>query len=52
MTTGVFCVFRSDYEDFLRDIAKQFTQHLPSRVDSYMASSVQVIVNNFCHNTN
>ncbi|KHN02293.1 HEAT repeat-containing protein 7A like [Glycine soja] len=32
---------RSDYEDFLRDIAKQFTQHLPSRVDSYMASTVQ-----------
>ncbi|XP_022634964.1 protein SHOOT GRAVITROPISM 6 isoform X6 [Vigna radiata var. radiata] len=32
---------RSDYEDFLRDIAKQFTQHLPIRVDSYMASSVQ-----------
>ncbi|XP_047154119.1 protein SHOOT GRAVITROPISM 6-like isoform X2 [Vigna umbellata] len=31
----------SDYEDFLRDIAKQFTQHLPIRVDSYMASSVQ-----------
>jgi len=46
MTTGVFCVFRSDYEDFLRDIAKQFTRHLPSRVDSYMASSVQVIVHN------
>ncbi|XP_020212119.1 protein SHOOT GRAVITROPISM 6 isoform X1 [Cajanus cajan] len=32
---------RSDYEDLLRDIAKQFTQHLASRVDSYMASTVQ-----------
>jgi len=47
----VFCVYRSDYEDFLRDIAKQFTQHLPIRVDSYMASSVQVPVHNFCYNT-
>ncbi|RYR03647.1 hypothetical protein Ahy_B06g082747 isoform C [Arachis hypogaea] len=32
---------RSDYEDFLRDIAKQFIQHLPSRVDTYMAATVQ-----------
>ncbi|KAF7818681.1 protein SHOOT GRAVITROPISM 6 isoform X1 [Senna tora] len=32
---------RSNYEDFLRDIAKQFIQHLPSRADTYMASTVQ-----------
>ncbi|XP_061352593.1 protein SHOOT GRAVITROPISM 6 isoform X2 [Gastrolobium bilobum] len=32
---------RSDYEDLLRDIAKQFVQHLPSRVDTYMASAMQ-----------
>ncbi|KAK4272815.1 hypothetical protein QN277_021318 [Acacia crassicarpa] len=32
---------RSEYEDFLRDIAKQFTQHLPSRLDTYMASTIQ-----------
>ncbi|XP_050910531.1 protein SHOOT GRAVITROPISM 6 isoform X7 [Lathyrus oleraceus] len=34
---------RSDYEDFLRDTAKQFTQHLLSRVDTYIASTVQVL---------
>ncbi|KAL5740899.1 hypothetical protein ACOSQ2_030079 [Xanthoceras sorbifolium] len=32
---------RSDYEDFVRDIARQFVQHLPSRVDNYMASTIQ-----------
>ncbi|XP_019425603.1 PREDICTED: protein SHOOT GRAVITROPISM 6 isoform X3 [Lupinus angustifolius] len=32
---------RSDYVDFLRDIAKQFMQYLPSRIDTYMASTVQ-----------
>ncbi|KAK9079338.1 hypothetical protein SSX86_001009 [Deinandra increscens subsp. villosa] len=32
---------RSDYQDFLRDIARQFIQHLASRVDNYMASTVQ-----------
>ncbi|KZV15223.1 protein SHOOT GRAVITROPISM 6, partial [Dorcoceras hygrometricum] len=32
---------RSDYEDFLRDLAKQFTQHMPSWVDTYMASIIQ-----------
>lgn len=34
--------FRSDYEDFLRDLAKQITQNMASRVDTYMASIVQV----------
>lgn len=33
--------FRSDYEDFVRNLAKQFTQHLSSRVDTYMASTIQ-----------
>ncbi|KAK3226648.1 hypothetical protein Dsin_006510 [Dipteronia sinensis] len=32
---------RSDYEDFIREIAKQFVQHLPSRVDNYMAPTIQ-----------
>ncbi|XP_015574858.1 protein SHOOT GRAVITROPISM 6 isoform X1 [Ricinus communis] len=34
---------RSDYEDFLRDFTKQFSQHLPSRVDTYMASAIQAL---------
>ncbi|XP_028777131.1 protein SHOOT GRAVITROPISM 6 isoform X2 [Neltuma alba] len=32
---------RSNYEDFLRDIAKHFIQYLSSRIDTYMASTVQ-----------
>ncbi|XP_059462470.1 protein SHOOT GRAVITROPISM 6 isoform X2 [Corylus avellana] len=32
---------RGDYEDFVRDLTKQLTQHLPSRVDTYMASTIQ-----------
>ncbi|XP_034223743.1 protein SHOOT GRAVITROPISM 6 isoform X1 [Prunus dulcis] len=32
---------RTDYEDFVRDLTKQFAQHLPSRVDTYMASTIQ-----------
>ncbi|PPS15065.1 hypothetical protein GOBAR_AA05489 [Gossypium barbadense] len=32
---------RSDYEDFVRDFTKQFLQHLPSRVDTYMVSTIQ-----------
>ncbi|KAK8588730.1 hypothetical protein V6N12_023151 [Hibiscus sabdariffa] len=32
---------RSDYEDFLRDFTRQFLQHLPSRVDTYMVSTIQ-----------
>ncbi|XP_038697854.1 protein SHOOT GRAVITROPISM 6 isoform X2 [Tripterygium wilfordii] len=32
---------RGDYENFLRDLARQFVQYLPSRVDSYMASEIQ-----------
>ncbi|KAJ6913534.1 hypothetical protein NC651_015917 [Populus alba x Populus x berolinensis] len=32
---------RSDYQDFVRDLTKQFIQHLPSRVDTYMASTIQ-----------
>ncbi|XP_050226540.1 protein SHOOT GRAVITROPISM 6 [Mercurialis annua] len=34
---------RSDYENFLRDFARQFVQHLPSRVDTYMASMIQAL---------
>ncbi|KAJ7976422.1 Protein SHOOT GRAVITROPISM 6 [Quillaja saponaria] len=32
---------RTDYEDFVREFTKQFAQHLPSRVDTYMAAIVQ-----------
>ncbi|KAG6401560.1 hypothetical protein SASPL_138420 [Salvia splendens] len=32
---------RGDYKDFLRDIAKLFTQHMSSRIDTYMASLIQ-----------
>ncbi|CAN1134865.1 Protein SHOOT GRAVITROPISM 6 [Linum perenne] len=32
---------RTDYEDFLRELTKQFVQHLPSRVDTYMALAIQ-----------
>ncbi|KAL0426444.1 UNVERIFIED_CONTAM: protein SHOOT GRAVITROPISM 6 [Sesamum latifolium] len=32
---------RGDYQDFLRDIARLFTQHMSSRVDTYMASIIQ-----------
>ncbi|KAL6141890.1 hypothetical protein ACLB2K_060176 [Fragaria x ananassa] len=34
---------RTDYEDFVRELTKQFAQHLPSRVDSYMASAIQAL---------
>lgn len=37
-------VYRSDYEDFLRELAKLFTQHLASRIDTYMASFIQVCI--------
>uniref|UniRef100_A0A5B6ZUL3 Uncharacterized protein n=1 Tax=Davidia involucrata TaxID=16924 RepID=A0A5B6ZUL3_DAVIN len=32
---------RSDYEDFVRDLTRQFTQYLASRVDIYMVSTIQ-----------
>ncbi|XP_057785671.1 protein SHOOT GRAVITROPISM 6 isoform X1 [Salvia miltiorrhiza] len=32
---------RGDYEDFLRDIARLFTQRMSSRIDTYMASLIQ-----------
>lgn len=32
---------RSDYQDFLRDLARQLVQHLSSRVDTYMSSIIQ-----------
>ncbi|XP_020960151.1 protein SHOOT GRAVITROPISM 6 isoform X2 [Arachis ipaensis] len=41
LNTQSFLSDHRDYEDFLRDIAKQFIQHLPSRVDTYMAATVQ-----------
>lgn len=41
-TTSPF--FRSDYENFVRDLSKQVAQNLPSRVDTYMASIIQVLI--------
>ncbi|KAH0739522.1 hypothetical protein KY290_038227 [Solanum tuberosum] len=32
---------RGDYEDFLRELARQLTQNLATRVDRYMASIIQ-----------
>ncbi|KAJ4705027.1 protein SHOOT GRAVITROPISM 6-like [Melia azedarach] len=32
---------RSDYQDFVRDLTRQFVQHLSSRIDVYMASTIQ-----------
>ncbi|XP_024022984.1 protein SHOOT GRAVITROPISM 6 [Morus notabilis] len=40
-THGFNSDHRSDYENFVRDLSKQVAQHLPSRVDTYMASIVQ-----------
>ncbi|KAK3043023.1 hypothetical protein RJ639_002591 [Escallonia herrerae] len=34
-------MFRGDYEDFLRELSRQLTQHLASRIDTYMASIIQ-----------
>lgn len=32
---------RSDYEDFIRDLARYFCHHMASRIDTYMASTIQ-----------
>ncbi|KAB2620801.1 protein SHOOT GRAVITROPISM 6 [Pyrus ussuriensis x Pyrus communis] len=32
---------RTDYEGFVRDLTKQFVQHHPLRLDTYMASTIQ-----------
>ncbi|KAK4789666.1 hypothetical protein SAY86_016970 [Trapa natans] len=32
---------RNDYEDFIRNLAKQLSEHLSSRINSYMASIIQ-----------
>ncbi|KAL7594217.1 protein SHOOT GRAVITROPISM 6 [Lactuca sativa] len=32
---------RSDYQDFLRDLARLLVQHLASRIDTYMSSIIQ-----------
>ncbi|KAH9723107.1 protein SHOOT GRAVITROPISM 6 [Citrus sinensis] len=51
MEIGVYGIFnshcfnsdhRSDYETFVRDLTRQFVQHFPSRIDSYMGSTIQV----------
>ncbi|MBA0558414.1 hypothetical protein Golob_015433 [Gossypium lobatum] len=34
---------RSAYEDFVRDFTRQFVQHLFSRVDTFMASTIQAL---------
>lgn len=40
----IFHFFRSDYETFVRDLTRQFVQHFPSRIDSYMGSTIQVCI--------
>lgn len=37
-------IHRSDYEDFIRNFAKQITDRLPLRIDNYMASLIQVSI--------
>ncbi|KAL9268020.1 SHOOT GRAVITROPISM 6-like protein, partial [Drosera capensis] len=32
---------RSDYEDFVRDLSRRFTQHLTSRIDAYLGAAIQ-----------
>lgn len=32
---------RSDYEDFIRDLTRHFSQHMASRIGTYMASAIQ-----------
>ncbi|XP_022977460.1 protein SHOOT GRAVITROPISM 6 isoform X1 [Cucurbita maxima] len=32
---------RNDYENFVRDFSKQISQYLPSRVDSYLATTIK-----------
>ncbi|WCJ34428.1 ARM repeat superfamily protein [Euphorbia peplus] len=34
---------RSYYEAFIRDFSRLFSQHLPSKVDTYMASTIQAL---------
>ncbi|KAL2487315.1 Protein SHOOT GRAVITROPISM 6 [Abeliophyllum distichum] len=42
VNTHWFCSdHRGDYEDLLREIARQFTEHMASRVDTYMESIIQ-----------
>lgn len=38
---------RSDYQDFIRDLSRHIYQLLAHRVDSYLASLIQVRVRNF-----
>ncbi|KAK8975537.1 hypothetical protein V6N11_034544 [Hibiscus sabdariffa] len=40
-SNGINSDHRSDYEDFVRDFTRHFVQHLSSRVDTYMASTIQ-----------
>ncbi|KAL4592110.1 hypothetical protein LXL04_005094 [Taraxacum kok-saghyz] len=40
-TTRFTSDHRSDYQDFLRDLARQLVQHLASRFDTYMSSIIQ-----------
>ncbi|GAB2235811.1 hypothetical protein Drorol1_Dr00026252 [Drosera rotundifolia] len=32
---------RGDYEDFVRDLSRRFTQHLTSRIDAYLGAAIQ-----------
>ncbi|XP_049374084.1 protein SHOOT GRAVITROPISM 6-like [Solanum verrucosum] len=39
---------RGDYEDFLRELARQLTQNLAARVDRYMTSIIQILDAEIC----
>ena len=42
VTFPVFFPHSSDYEDFIRDLARQLCRLSPARVDSYLESAIQV----------
>ncbi|XP_060967685.1 protein SHOOT GRAVITROPISM 6 [Cannabis sativa] len=42
VTNSTLYFSRSNYEEYVREFSKQFVQHLPSRVDTCMASIVKV----------
>ncbi|KAF4388132.1 hypothetical protein F8388_014815 [Cannabis sativa] len=51
VTNSTLYFSRSNYEEYVREFSKQFVQHLPSRVDTCMASIVKIKQHCalFCH---
>jgi len=44
------CIFRTDYENFVRDLSKHLVQE-SERVDTYMASTIQVRLSSNKHHS-